>query len=64
MEAISFSEVEAPEALAAPQAPGTNALVHNPFAFEDVEAPEALAAPQAPGTNALVHNPFAWAESK
>ncbi|RZQ64718.1 streptamidine-related RiPP repeat protein [Amycolatopsis suaedae] len=60
MEEIAFQDVEAPQALAAPQAPGTNALVHNPFAFEEVEAPEAMAAPQAPGTNALVHNPFAW----
>jgi hypothetical protein len=62
MESISFQEVTEAAPLSAPQGPGTNALVHNPFAFEEVTEAAPLSAPQGPGTNALVHNPFAWAE--
>lgn len=35
MEQVRFEEVPAEQPLAAPQGPGTNALVHNPFAWED-----------------------------
>ncbi|MBL7493698.1 hypothetical protein I6A60_34970 [Frankia sp. AgB1.9] len=44
--------------VAAPQGPGTNALVHSPFVVEPLVAVAPVAAPQGPGTNALVHNPF------
>ncbi len=60
MEEITMVEVPQADSLSAPQGPGTNALVHNPFAFEDVAPASSLSAPQGPGTNALVHNPFAY----
>ena len=60
MEQIKMVEVPQADSLSAPQGPGTNALVHSPFAFEAVQAPDSLSAPQGPGTNALVHNPFAF----
>jgi hypothetical protein len=60
MEQITMTEVETAFPLEAPQGPGTNALVHNPFAFEEVATAFSLEAPQGPGTNALVHNPFAF----
>lgn len=62
MEAIAFEAVREQAALDAPQGPGTNALVQNPFAFEAVAEAAPLDAPQGPGTNALVQNPFAWSE--
>ncbi|WP_084523471.1 streptamidine-related RiPP repeat protein [Nocardia inohanensis] len=60
MSEFSFTESAPAENLAAPQGPGTNALVQNPFAFTATDAEKHLAAPQGPGTNALVQNPFAW----
>jgi hypothetical protein len=62
MEGFTFEPVQEQMPLDAPQGPGTNAIVHNPFAFEDVVEAAPLDAPQGPGTNALVHNPFAWTE--
>jgi hypothetical protein len=35
MEDITFEEVQEAPALDAPQGPGTNALVHNPFAWDE-----------------------------
>ena len=60
MEQITMTELAPVSSLSAPQGPGTNALVHNPFAFEELAAVGSLSAPQGPGTNALVHNPFAF----
>lgn len=60
MSEFTFDAANENEVLSAPQAPGTNALVQNPFAFEAVAGSEPLSAPQAPGTHALVQNPFAW----
>jgi hypothetical protein len=60
MEKITMTEVSTAGSLSAPQGPGTNALVHNPFAFEELAPSGSLSAPQGPGTNALVHNPFAF----
>lgn len=60
MQNITLEPVTSAAALSAPQGPGTNALVHNPFAFEAIAADGVLSAPQGPGTNALVHNPFAF----
>lgn len=60
MKAVTVQEIASKAPLSAPQGPGTNALVHNPFAFEAVAAVAPLSAPQGPGTNALVHNPFAF----
>ena len=62
MSQFSFTASLESEALTAPQAPGTNALVQNPFAFDAVAGAEPLTAPQAPGTHALVQNPFAWGD--
>jgi hypothetical protein len=59
--AVSEFQVEPVVAVlpvAAPQGPGTNALVHSPFVVEPVVAVLPVAAPQGPGTNALVHSPF------
>ncbi|ATZ22307.1 hypothetical protein SLAV_01915 [Streptomyces lavendulae subsp. lavendulae] len=33
MRSLAFEELQADGSLAAPQGPGTNALVHNPFAW-------------------------------
>ena len=62
MSTIAMTPIAADASLSAPQGPGTNALVHNPFAFESIEVDAPLSAPQGPGTNALVHNPFAFTE--
>lgn len=60
MQILDVQELASQEALPALQGPGTNALVHTPFAFEELAAQAALPALQGPGTNALVHSPFAW----
>ncbi|GAA0423309.1 hypothetical protein Acor_73860 [Acrocarpospora corrugata] len=60
MNILEFQELTPEAALPALQGPGTNALVHTPFAFEELVAEAALPALQGPGTNALVHSPFAW----
>ncbi|ALD12795.1 MULTISPECIES: streptamidine-related RiPP repeat protein [Clavibacter] len=56
---VSITRIAGDDVLSAPQGPGTNALVHNPFAVEAIAGDDVLSAPQGPGTNALVHNPFA-----
>ncbi|KQR86556.1 streptamidine-related RiPP repeat protein [Microbacterium sp. Leaf179] len=60
MQSITVEPITSAGVLSAPQGPGTNALVHNPFAFESITSAGVLSAPQGPGTNALVHNPFAF----
>ena len=60
MQNITLETIAPADVLSAPQGPGTNALVHNPFAFESIAPAGVLSAPQGPGTNALVHNPFAF----
>ncbi|WP_045877305.1 streptamidine-related RiPP repeat protein [Pseudofrankia sp. DC12] len=58
MQDVLVEPVAAVAPVSAPQGPGTNALVHNPFVVEPVAAVAPVSAPQGPGTNALVHNPF------
>jgi len=60
MQNVTITEISAGDVLSAPQGPGTNALVHNPFAFDQIQSGDVLSAPQGPGTNALVQNPFAF----
>jgi hypothetical protein len=58
MQNFVVEPVVAAAPVAAPQGPGTNALVHNPFVVEPVVAAAPVSSPQGVGTNALVHNPF------